>query len=451
MAHIVCLTSGLTGILHASFELVKRLTDYGHQVSYGCPVDVAEKVKAQGINYVQLPSLAIDPEPEVPEFKGPLKKWKRWVHKVRHRKQRQQLALEALKINDIEEGLEGFEADLFIIDIELHEYIISAQSRQFPFVLLSQWFSLWKSPGLPYLLHDIIPGVGWKGSRPGIELAWMGVILRRSWMFAKKKYLSVGTDRRSTLLKLAERLNFPMGIIKENYWPGPFSYRSLPVMSMTAWEMELPHKKRENLHYIGPMVEVERKDIAVDNQVRERLAKIIKQKHQSGSFLIYCSVSSLKKGDQNFLQKVCTAVSKEPNWMLVLGMGGLLDTDFLEPVAANIYPFSWLPQLEILAQADCSINHGGIHTINECIHFKVPMLVYSGKRSDQNGCAARVAYHRLGLVGDKDRDSSEVIHQKIGNILSEKSFQQEVDRMHRHGLQYKKENSLEKLIDNFLC
>ena len=38
MAHVLCLTTGLTGILHASFEVVRRLEAWGHHVTYACPL-----------------------------------------------------------------------------------------------------------------------------------------------------------------------------------------------------------------------------------------------------------------------------------------------------------------------------------------------------------------------------------------------------------------------------
>ena len=43
MAKIICITTGLTGILNASFELVARLQQAGYEVCYASPKNVAEK------------------------------------------------------------------------------------------------------------------------------------------------------------------------------------------------------------------------------------------------------------------------------------------------------------------------------------------------------------------------------------------------------------------------
>ena len=450
MANIVCITSGLSGILHASFALAARLEAAGHQVTCASPENVREQVEAQGFQYVQLPALVLDPEPEVPARKGPFRKIKRWWYKIRHAEDRQKQSLASIGLPLIREKLESFSADLLLIDVELHEYILMAYAEKMPLVLLSQWFSLWKGHGVPYLLHDTIPDRGLKGHPAVIAFAWWRVSWHRWWMFTKKNWMSVGTDRRSALLQAADSLGFPRQLIRENYWPGPFTYRELPVMSMTAWEMEFPHQKRQQLHYIGPMVFTGRKDTQQDEADKKKLSQLLERTRRGDQALIYCSVSSLKAGDRIFLEKVCRAVAREPAWILILGLGGRLKRDFLPDIPENVHPFSWVPQLQVLEKAHCSINHGGIHTINECVHYQVPMLVYSGKRSDQNGCAARVAYHELGLIGDKDQDTTDDIHRKISRVLSENKYRLRMLEMNQYYQAYQAERRFENLVAEFL-
>ncbi|MEN0048666.1 MAG: nucleotide disphospho-sugar-binding domain-containing protein [Bacteroidota bacterium] len=158
----------------------------------------------------------------------------------------------------------------------------------------------------------------------------------------------------------------------------------------------------------------------------------------------------MKAGDASFLRKLVEAISNRPDYILILGLGGLLKADFLPSLPPNVHAFSWIPQLEVLKEADCSINHGGIHTINECIHFRVPMLIYSGKRSDQDGCAARVAYHELGIMADKDTDSPSEILQKIERVLNNISYKKRIQKIHQNIQQYKDEKQLENVIKQAL-
>lgn len=447
MAHIVCMTSGLTGILHASFELVARLEADGHRVTYACPKAVGPKVKAQGFEYIQLPPVNYTPAPELPNYQGKLRKLKRLWFKFTHIKSRQKASIEALGMTDFEKKMTALQPDLWIMDVELHEHIMCAVGKKQKVLLLSQWFSLWQQKGLPPLLHDTIPGEGWRGSSIGMSWTWWLLRRQRWWIFLKKKIRSGGTNRRTILKKYAQEVGFPLSYIRENYWPGPFSYSGLPVISMTAEALEFPHEERKNLRYVGPMVFENRTDIQTNLNVHQQLEQLFLEKKLKAKSLIYCSVSTYRQGDQLFLKKLIQAVKERTDWMLILGLGGLLDTDFLKPCPQNVHAFGWIPQLKVLAEADISINHGGIHTINECVHFRVPMLVYSGKKSDQNGCAARVHYHKIGIMADKDLDDASTIEKKIHLLLSEEQYKTNMEDIYLSSQKYKTEKSLEQTVD----
>ena len=91
MAHIICITGGLTGMLNASLALVDQLPQAGHQVTYASPANLRAPVTAQGISYVQLdPWVMQSGDP-------PMNRWQKW----RRLKSRQQRAVNAL-------GVQGF-------------------------------------------------------------------------------------------------------------------------------------------------------------------------------------------------------------------------------------------------------------------------------------------------------------------------------------------------------
>lgn len=423
------MTSGLTGILNASFELAARLKNAGWIVTLAAPVDVAEKVRRQGFNYLQLPFLYEDPSPPIsaPKNAGRLAKMR---IKFLHYKSRQAEALERLKTQEFNAILNSVKPDLVIIDVELHEFIMVAFIKEVPLILLSQWFSLWKRRGLPPLVRDTVPGKGLNGHWFSIEMDWTRIKWQRRWRFFKKALLSMGTDRRSTLKRYARQYGFPLSLAKQNYWPGPITYTGLPVMAMVVENLEFPHNRQPNVHYVGPMVYQDRKEFNKRLNDAPDIQQLLHLKEQ-GSKLIYCSVSTMKAGDQQFLKRLVDAVRDRKDWIVILGLGGKLETDFLGPIPENVQAFAWVPQLEVLRIADCSINHGGIHTINECIHFRVPMLVYSGKKSDQNGCAARVAYHQIGIMADKDKDRVEDIRKRIEQLLSDPIYAKQIEKINQ--------------------
>lgn len=447
MAHILCMTSGLTGIMNASFELANRLESMGHSITYASPNPISENVKAQGFNFFQLNSVNFDPAPQPPNYQGPLRKIKRLIHKVTHLRARRSQAVISLGMNTFLEQLKDIDPDLTIVDIELHEHIMAMVPAKWKILLLSQWFSTTDSRGLPPIQSDIIPGVGFRGSLLGIKLSWIKVRIQRWFMFFKKKITSAYSDRRSILQKYAGEAGFSKTYIRKNYWPGPFTYEGLPMISMTSEGLEFPHRKSQNQHYVGPMVSVNRREIDSSPDTINTLESIFKKKIEEGKKLIYCSVSTFQKGDHRFLKKVIGAVGENPDWLLVISLGGLLDSSEFNQLPENVFAFNRVPQLKVLKEADLSINHGGIHTINECLHFKVPMLIYSGKKSDQNGCAARVQFHGLGIMADKDVDNQKTIQQNIERVLKEKQYLTKAEELNKAELQ---NQTLDEVVNRFL-
>jgi UDP:flavonoid glycosyltransferase YjiC (YdhE family) len=449
MARIVCITSGLSGILHASYEIAHRLQRAGHEVVCASWEDVAEKYAAQGIEYAAIEPINFRTTVELPEIRGRFRSLKRLRANLIDGRARRKQALHSLNANGIEAALEELHPDLLLIDLELHDYILTAVAKGIPTVLLSQWFSIWERPNLPPIHHATRPGVGWQGHRIGIKLAWLKLHLRMLLTAWKTAWRSGGTDRRSTLYRYARQIGFPTRELSAIYqFPPPLVFRSLPVIALTAWALEFPHAPRPNLHYAGPMVCDRRQDIATPPDVEDRIRKLIRLRQESGAKLIYCSISTMGDADLQFVQRIVDAVAHVPDWVLIVGLGRSLDTAAITNVPDNVHFFDWAPQLQVLEHADCSINHGGIHTIHECIHFGVPMLIYSGKKFDQNGCAARVAYHQLGIMADREADDTEMIRRRIRTILDDSSYKERVLEM-RSKLQ-SDEDQLAEIVEQFL-
>lgn len=415
MARIIIITSGLRGILNASFELANRLENAGHTVLLAAPRDGGQ---AERFEFIRLPDFVPDPAPELPNFNGRWAKLRRLFYRIYHAKERAQKSMAALDpMATLKSIHEKYRPDLLLIDVEMHEYVFTAHALQINFKLLSQWYSLWDRPGLPYLLTNTIPGQGFNGSRLGIRLHWWRVKWQRFWLFHRVALLSLRTDRRSVLHEIARKYDFPEQHIRKNFWPGPFTYTGLPVWSMTPVELEFPHDPPAWLTYLGPMVYHQRREENAVSLHGKSLEDIIAHKQRSGAKLILCTVSTLSTGDVDFLKRVMLAVAERPDWLLVIGLGGKIRPEEIDVVAENVFPFAYVPQLRCLREADLSINHGGIHTIHECLDFKVAMLIYDGKVSDQPGCAARVHYHGLGIMADKDADDVSTIRAKIAEVM----------------------------------
>jgi len=419
MQHVAIITSGMVGITNASFKLVYKLKTEGHKVSYLCPIDIKEKVEKHGIDYIQLPPI---------HYNFSFLKPKGYVYHLSHLKSQYSNGIKALNFLEYEKILSDLNPDVVLVDEELHELIFTSIKLNIPVKLLSQFFSGRMRFNLPPIRTDIIPKKGLRGSTMGILKAWLFLKTKIFGRLILNK-MTLRGSRRSVLKHYAKQIGFSRDSLISRNFPSVFIHRDLPILSMTLPELEFPHSKPKNLSYIGPMVA----DYNPDGlEIDADLKRVITSKTADNKQLIYCSITTMAEtGDINFIKKVIDAVKQEKSWKIIISLGGKLEPNTFKNVPNNVHIFKWVPQLYILSKIDCSINHGGIHTIHECIHNKVPMLIYSGKKFDQNGNAARIDFHGLGLMGDKDLDSSERINAKIKMILSKPSYAHNMESAHQ--------------------
>ena len=105
----------------------------------------------------------------------------------------------------------------------------------------------------------------------------------------------------------------------------------------------------------------------------------------------------------------------------------LKPTDFLR-VPKNTILVNGAPQLGLLQRAQAMINHGGINSVRECIYFGVPQVVIP-IGFDQPGAAARVQYHKLGVVGDFRQVTPASIKALLTQVLSDSSFRERAQKL----------------------
>ncbi|MEL6247544.1 MAG: nucleotide disphospho-sugar-binding domain-containing protein [Cyanobacteria bacterium J06627_15] len=442
MAHIVCITGGLTGIFHASLALVQQLTQAGHRVTYASPHDFRQAVTAQGIDYVQLDRWLVQPADP------PMSRWQ----KLLTLQARQQRAVDELGVQSFTQTLQNLEPDLVLIDMEMTPHIMAGVMSGLPMVLLCQFLSIWKRPCLPAISSPIMPAKDRWGRWLRAELSWLRNGFT-TWKAAQQqRWVRVGLDRRSIWGCYARQIGYPFSEQSGfTQWLIPFGQGQLPVLCFNASELDFPHEPHPLMHYAGPMVSEARQNSRVTPDTWKILEQRFENRRSRGRTLIYCSCSTFAKGHRQWLSKVIAAVADCPEWDLVVGLGNQLDREQLGTLPPTVYAFGWVPQLEVLKQADCAVVNAGINTINECIDSGVPMLVYSLGHADQNGNAARVAYHGLGLVGDREQDTAGQIRDSIRTLLTEPSYRNCVEQMCDRTRRYRHEQRAAQIVEALLA
>jgi hypothetical protein len=422
------MTSGLKGMVNASLEVARRLEASGHGVVYASPENVRGLVERHGIEYRQLAPVQRQPAPERLRRSGE----SRLTHKLAEwntRGARRRDGVAALGMEPFRALLGELAPDLALVDFDLEEHAITCVTSSITTVMLSPWFEFRKLPGLPPLSSTLR-----RGSPLQRWLAWTGQRLRSRRKLVRTYLRYFGTDRRGVIEEYASRAGFPADGLWPHDWETLFAFDPIPVWSMTAAELDFPHARRESFSYIGPMVRLGRLEDGPSGNACEQLERIVAEAREAGRRVLYASLTSMGAPNQdasNFAKRLIQAVSLREDWTLVLGLGGSESAlDALAamhggPLPPQIQPMTWAPQLAALRHADLFISHGGIHSIHEAIATGTPIVIYSGSAFDQDGCAARLAFHGAADVGSRG-ESSEKIASRLEAALKSPELEAQV-------------------------
>ena len=446
----------MASTLNSSFELSRRLVEAGHDVTFLSHLDLAKAVGKQGHSFRQLTGC----REQITEFSKELESlkangnatfWRKLVLGRQYRKK-------TIRTGEIEEVLGDLKADLIIADIEMHYAILACLSLKIPIVSVIVWFSIFRISGLPPMHTPIQPGTR-LGESLKIKMAWWKLVGRRLVFNVlkifqpssiKRRFIPVGyeTNRRADLKAIAKAHGVEFSkATDQTQWLKPHLYREIPVLSFNVFEFEFPHVQHPNLTYVGPMIHSKRVESKMNPEEQKQWMAFLKNvKSDQSSRLVYCSLGTFWSTDQSFLQKLIELFREQPDWNLVIGLGGKSSKRDLQPVPENVLVMDYAPQLEILQHADAAITHGGITSINECIDQAVPMLVCSTGHVDQDGCAARVKFHRLGIVAEIDSEVSK-LKTDIDKLLNDKEIRDNVEQMKGVFEKYKADKVALKMIE----
>lgn len=98
------------------------------------------------------------------------------------------------------------------------------------------------------------------------------------------------------------------------------------------------------------------------------------------------------------------------NGKVVIAAGEKADLTKLKQAPENFIIAPYVPQLEVLEQSDVFITHGGMNSVNEGIHFSVPLVVIPHDK-DQPMVAQRLSELHAGYVISKDEVNAQILKQ----------------------------------------
>lgn len=416
---------GIASYNNGLLELSERLKNENIELTVACNKDLSDFLEGRVARFVPLQDdiqRRASRQSELDRLGGNVFKALPAQFAIRYRHRRYSLCN-----IEISELIEDIKPDLLLIDIECHKIILLAQNHNVPIILLSRWFTIFRSRGIPPLHTSLFPAKNLK-DKLRINWHWLMLLLHKyrletSYLFSTRlaRLITYDTSSRYELRMLARSMGLKLnGITQVGHWLIPHVYKDIEVMSLTLQELDFGSCHDHRMNHLGALVGTENaRNLHYDSSL-ELLSRFLKSRQRIGNPTIYCSLSTYWVTGSSNTSPILELFSRRPDIDLILGLGGktlpesIADVD----VPDNVLILEYAPQIEVLKHADITISHGGISTINESLYHGVPLIICSGGHVDQNGCAARVAYHSVGLKCASNPIDQLEIEQAIDTLLS---------------------------------
>jgi len=412
--HILMLVTGLRGRLNSCLALAQHLHDAGSYITIACPENHGVEVESLGLAYHQLPPTSYDTSGT--KSIGEAKK--------------------SLGVDHLEGTIKSLSPDFLLIDIELAPHIIVCLASKIPLALISSWFDLHRAPSHPPLTSSLIPPISAKAA----DRAWQKYNWRRRKHFFTKKIRWRGRAYRSVLCNLAKdhEVEIKRLVETKDFFALPFYWKTIPILSMNLYEVDLPHLLPDQIHYVGPMISTERMQSEKQMEQYYSISQFLDV--HANKKICYCSLSTMPTVESP-LDLIVDAFSSMKDWAVIIASKQVAEPKMRE----NVFLLDYAPQLTLLQRCTIAINQGGINSINETIHMEKPMVVLNGGKFDQAGCAARIHYHKLGIA-IMDKFASGRLQEAIYEVNSNPIYLNKIKKLKNAAENYRSEKVLEKSI-----
>jgi zeaxanthin glucosyltransferase len=378
---------------NSTFQLARTLKTMGHHVIYGGPArgidgdDLKGNIVRQGFMYSSIEIYSKDgvfSDDIDTQFESFL----------------ENLAEESM----FQTYINTVGVEIIFLDIHNPLLAIPLSATNALLIFLSTELPTQKSRNVPPLESQFVPSDQLQ-SGEYVELIWDD--------YQKDKRLH--PLLREYLIGLSDQYGFPFEKLFENRSIVRFGFQ-LPEVVMWAKEFDFPREDRVNQFFIGNMTDTCRYESSFDKDLFKKDLPIV-----------YCSLGTRAyedSGKVSFIDRLMQIFGTMHELNFVIGMGG---QDIAQSFFENVLVVQNAPQLQILSFARMMITHGGGNSIKECIKFAVPMLCFPHD-NDQFGNAARITYHKIGVVPDPSAQD-EHIRKHITMLAGESEYRRKIRTM----------------------
>ncbi|MES5866445.1 macrolide family glycosyltransferase [Bacillus cereus group sp. RP32] len=148
--------------------------------------------------------------------------------------------------------------------------------------------------------------------------------------------------------------------------------------------------------------------------------------------VIYISMGTLLEGIEPFFN-TCIDTFSDFDGIVVMAIGDRNDRSKIKKAPDNFIIASYVPQSEILSEADVFITHGGMNSVHDAIYFNVPFVIIPHDK-DQPMIAQRLTELEAANRLLKEHVNVQTLNEAVTEVLSNEKY--------KHGIR--------KLNDSFI-
>ena len=189
--------------------------------------------------------------------------------------------------------------------------------------------------------------------------------------------------------------------------PNPNATYKLMLTSREFQSSKVPVD--DSFYFIGPS-SIEKRPVDKSFPFKKDLSKK----------LIYISLGTVFNDNLDFFKKCINAFAFSKEFQLILSVGKFFDLKEFGNPPDNVYIYNFVPQHQILKEADVFISHGGLNSINERIFLSQKPLIVVPQFGDQFNNAAQIELLGAGIALQKEEINENVIKSAVNSIIRDK-------------------------------
>ncbi|MEH7358762.1 macrolide family glycosyltransferase [Priestia aryabhattai] len=136
--------------------------------------------------------------------------------------------------------------------------------------------------------------------------------------------------------------------------------------------------------------------------------------------VLYISMGTVLHDVEGFFN-LCIDAFSDFDGKVVIAAGDRADFKRIKKAPEHFIILPYVPQLDVLKEADVFITHGGMNSVNEAIHFNVPLVVLPHGK-DQPIVAQRLVELNAGYRLAKETVNASLLRSAVDEVVRDNSY-----------------------------